>query len=70
MVAEKSFALQQDVKTHLSKQTPPTLLLQNEDDEVDGVEQALSYYAGLKQAGVSVEMHLYAQGACLWLAAH
>ncbi len=59
---EKSFALQQDVKSHLSKQTPPTFLLQNEDDEIDGVEQALSYYAGLKQAGVPVEMHLYAQG--------
>jgi acetyl esterase/lipase len=50
------------VKTHLSKQTPPTFLLQNEDDKVDGVKQALSYYAGLRQAGVSVEMHLYAQG--------
>jgi acetyl esterase/lipase len=62
MVAENSFALQQDVKKHLSKQTPPTFLLQNEDDKVDGVEQALSYYAGLKQAGVPVEMHLYAQG--------
>ncbi len=61
-VDENSFALQQDVKSHLSKQTPPTFLLQNEDDEVDGVEQALSYYAGLKQAGVPVEMHLYAQG--------
>jgi acetyl esterase/lipase len=61
-VDENSFALQQDVKSHLSKQTPPTFLLQNEDDEVDGVEQALSYYAGLKQAGVPVEMHLYAHG--------
>ena len=62
MVAENSVALQQDVKSHLSKQTPSTFLLQNEDDEVDGVEQALSYYFGLKQAGVPVEMHLYAQG--------
>jgi acetyl esterase/lipase len=61
-VGENSFALQQDVKSHLSKQVPPTFILQNEDDEVDGVEQALSYYAGLKEAGVPVEMHLYAQG--------
>ena len=61
-VDENTFALQQDIKGHLSKQTPPTFLLQNEDDDVDGVEQALSYYAGLKQAGVPVEMHLYAQG--------
>jgi dipeptidyl aminopeptidase/acylaminoacyl peptidase len=58
MVAQNSFALQHDVKSHLSRQIPPTFLLQNEDDAVDGVEQALSYYAGLKQAGVPVEMHL------------
>ena len=62
MVAKNSVALQHDIQSHISKQTPPTFLLQNEDDEVDGVEQALSYYMGLKKAGVSVEMHLYAQG--------
>ncbi len=62
MVAKNSFTLQKDIKDHLSRQTPPTFLLQNEDDEVDGVEQALAYYAGLKQTGVPVEMHLYAQG--------
>lgn len=59
---ENGFTLQRDIKNHLSKNTPPTFILQNEDDEVDGVEQALSYYAGLKKAGVSVEMHLFAQG--------
>jgi acetyl esterase/lipase len=37
-------------------------LFQNEDDKVDSVEDSLSYYVGLKKAGVSVEMHLYAQG--------
>jgi|SRR5581483_3905117 acetyl esterase/lipase len=42
--------------------TPPTFLLQAEDDHVDGVEQSLVYYVGLKKAGVPVEMHLYAQG--------
>ena len=42
--------------------TPPTFLLQAEDDHVDGVEQSLVYYAGLKRAHVPVEMHLYAQG--------
>lgn len=42
--------------------TPPTFLLQAGDDHVDGVEQALTYYIALKQAGVPVEMHLYAQG--------
>ena len=61
-VDENSFALTSDIKAHLSKATPPTFILQNEDDKVDGVEQALSYYAGLRRAGVPVEMHLYAQG--------
>jgi len=42
--------------------TPPTFLLQAENDNVDGVEQALTYYIALKDVGVPVEMHLYAQG--------
>jgi acetyl esterase/lipase len=42
--------------------TPPTFIVQAEDDHVDGVEQALTYYIALKNAGVPVEMHLYAQG--------
>ena len=46
----------------VSARTPPTFLLQNEDDHVDGVEQALVYYIALKGAGVPVEMHLYAEG--------
>jgi len=47
---------------HVSNQTPPTFLLQNEDDQVDGVAQALAYYLALKQVGVSAELHSYAQG--------
>ncbi len=42
--------------------TPPTFLAQAEDDHVDGVTQSLVYYIALKNAGVPVEMHLYAQG--------
>ena len=42
--------------------TPPTFLLQAENDNVDGVKQSLVYYIALKNAGVPVEMHLYAQG--------
>jgi acetyl esterase/lipase len=61
-VADNSFDLNPDIGTHITLQTPPTFLLQNEDDGVDGVQQALSYYAGLKKVGVPVEMHLYAQG--------
>ena len=29
---------------------------------MDGVQQALTYFAALKRAGVPTEMHLYAQG--------
>ncbi|WP_115559100.1 alpha/beta hydrolase [Xanthomonas dyei] len=46
----------------VSADTPPTFLLQAEDDQVDGVTQSLAYYVALKQAGVPTEMHLYAQG--------
>lgn len=46
----------------VTSRTPPTFLLQAEDDHVDGVEQSLTYYIALKKAGVPVEMHLYAQG--------
>ena len=38
--------------------TPPTFLLQNEDDRVDNVDDALAYYVALKNAGVPAEMHL------------
>ncbi len=61
-LAENSIAINPYIGGHITSQTPPTFLLQCEDDHVDGVEQALSYYAALKKAGVPVEMHLYAQG--------
>ncbi len=61
-LAANSFALNPDIRTHITRDTPPTFLLQNEDDHVDRVEDSLSYYAALKKAGVPVEMHLYAQG--------
>jgi acetyl esterase/lipase len=46
----------------VTSQTPPTFLPQAENDHVDGVNQSLAYYVALKNAGVPVEMHLYAQG--------
>jgi acetyl esterase/lipase len=56
----KPFALNPDI--HVTSQTPPTFLLQAENDPVDDVENSLAYYAALKRAKVPVEMHLYAQG--------
>ena len=46
----------------VSSQTPPTFLLQNEDDHIDSVYDSLAYYIALKKAGVPVELHSYAQG--------
>lgn len=57
---DEDLALNPDL--HVSKQTPPTFLIQAEDDNVDSVNDALSYYIALKNAGVPAEMHLYARG--------
>jgi acetyl esterase/lipase len=59
-VDPKKFELNPDIP--VTRQTPPTFLLQAEDDNVDGINQSLVYYIALKNAGVPVEMHLYAQG--------
>ncbi len=61
-IDEKKFELNPDIRRHITRQTPPTFLLQAEDDDVDNVNQSLVYYIGLKDAGVPVEVHLYAQG--------
>jgi acetyl esterase/lipase len=58
----KTPKLNPDIASHITRQTPPTFILQNEDDHVDGINQSLVYYIALKNAGVPVEMHLYAQG--------
>jgi acetyl esterase/lipase len=47
---------------HVTRETPPTFLLQAETDSIDNVNQSLVYYAALKDAGVPTEMHLYADG--------
>jgi acetyl esterase/lipase len=46
----------------VTSKTPPTFLLQAEDDPVDPVQNSLVYYAALKKAGVPAELHLYAHG--------
>ena len=61
-IDEKRFELNPDIRTHITARTPPTFLLQDEDDDVDNVNDSLVYYIALKNAGVPVEMHLYAQG--------
>jgi len=57
---DEPVALNPNIK--VTSKTPPTFLVQAEDDHVDGIGQVLVYYIALKKAGVPVEMHLYAQG--------
>lgn len=59
-VGEQNVQLTRDVP--VSKKTPPTFILQAENDPVDRVEHSLVYYSALRKAGVPVEMHLYAEG--------
>lgn len=46
----------------VSRATPPTFLVQAEDDYVDGVKQSLVYYIALAKAHVPAELHIYARG--------
>jgi len=46
----------------VTSNTPPTFLVQAENDPVDDVNNSLVYFMALKNAGVPAEMHLYAQG--------
>jgi len=58
-MAEQSFAPNPAI--HPTADTPPTFLLQAEDDPVH-VENAVTYFMELKNAKVPAELHVYAQG--------
>ena len=58
--ADRDLTLNPEVP--VTNHTPPTFLIQAEDDHVDSVYDALAYYIALKRAGVAAEMHLYAKG--------
>jgi acetyl esterase/lipase len=46
---------------NVTANTPPTFLIQAEDDGIH-VENSLFYYLALKKAKVPAELHLYASG--------
>ena len=46
----------------ISRDAPPTFLLQSMNDPVDDVHHAIAYALALRDAKVPVEMHLYAEG--------
>jgi acetyl esterase/lipase len=57
---ERRKALRPDMR--VTRDTPPTFLVQAENDDVDDVRNSLFYYTALKEAGVPAELHLYAEG--------
>jgi acetyl esterase/lipase len=59
-ISQLGFKLNPDIP--VNRQTPPTFLLQAENDSVDSINNSLVYYIALKDAGVPAEMHLYAEG--------
>jgi len=58
-LADKNFAPNADINP--TAQTPPTFIVQAEDDPVH-VENAVVYFLALKNAHVPAELHIYAQG--------
>lgn len=54
-----AFALAPELK--VSATTPPTLLVQSEDDK-SYINSSLFYYYALKEAGIPATMHLYNKG--------
>jgi acetyl esterase/lipase len=59
-ITDANLALNPDL--HVTNRTPPTFLLQAQDDHVDSVYDSLAYFIALQKAGVPAEMHLYAHG--------
>ena len=51
-----------DPGLHVTKQTPPTFLLQAWDDHVDDICNSTVYARALDDAGVPTEVHLFAKG--------
>ena len=57
--AEKNFEFNPDIPVTAS--TPPTFLVQAEDDPVH-VENVIDYFLALKNAGVPAQLHVYTKG--------
>lgn len=55
-------ALTLNHRINVTHDDPPTFLVQAENDNIDSVNDSLSYYIALKDAKVPAEMHLYAEG--------
>ena len=58
-LADQNFALNPEI--HVTEQTPPSFIVQAEDDPVH-VENSTVYFTALKNAKVPAELHIYAEG--------
>ena len=58
-LADQNFAPNPEI--HVTEQTPPSFIVQAEDDPVH-VENATVYFLALKNAKVPAEVHIYAEG--------
>lgn len=47
---------------HVTKDTPPAFIVSSAEDNVVRMENSFLYYQALSHAGVSAELHLFAQG--------
>jgi acetyl esterase/lipase len=59
-LADQNFAANPDI--HPTADTPPTFILQAENDYTANVENAVVYFMALKNVKVPTELHIYAEG--------
>jgi acetyl esterase/lipase len=62
--AAPNYALEHYLSNDLqvSPPTPPTFILQTDEDSAVPAENCVSYYLALRRAGVPAEMHIYEKG--------
>ncbi|HTJ29407.1 MAG TPA: alpha/beta hydrolase [Acidobacteriaceae bacterium] len=60
-LADTEHSMLDQLDLHPDAQTPPTIIIQAEDDPVH-VENSTTWFLALKRAKVPAELHLYAQG--------
>jgi acetyl esterase/lipase len=60
--AEKRNALAINPSITVSKETPPTFIVQSQDDHIDDYRNSIGYFLALKSANVPVELHMFSSG--------
>ena len=60
-LADEKHSMIDDLDIHPTEKTPPSFIVQAEDDPVH-IENSTAYFLALKNAKVSAELHIYAEG--------